>query len=323
MESKNSTHFTLLIIFLVLIIGVLIAYVFYVHNGGLRKISYQTSQVILPVSMPPVIGNDEVDANFPEEEIAENPIYNEVQESVAPEPETPIELPDVENPSEGIYDCGMFPCYTSSEFLDLYNGFEKLGTLSFLTKYIYNIKDVDDYIKGKAEARGYQQRGFADETKLISFEGTKTRPEVKNAYIKMRDAMAKENIRLHFVSAYRSSTHQRSIFTNKMAVANPQDILTGMYDAKIEEILTVSSIPAYSKHHSGYAVDFGCGNDYLVYTFNETPCYAWLSKNNFENAKRFGFIPSYPDGAGSQGPNPEPWEYVWVGSDYIKNPTGM
>src|SRR5690606_13316123 len=147
---------------------------------------------------------------------------------------------EITEETDTTYDCGMFPCYTSAEFLELYNNFEQLGTLSFLTKYIYNIPEVDTYIKAKAEARGYQQRGFADETELISFEGTKTRPEVKNAYIKMRDEMLKQNIRLHFVSAYRSSTHQRSIFTNKMNVANPLDILTGIYDAKIDEILTSS-----------------------------------------------------------------------------------
>jgi len=33
--------------------------------------------------------------------------------------------------------------------------------------------------------------------------------------------------------------------------------------------------------------------------------------------KRFGFIPSYPENSGKQGPEPEPWEYVWVGEDVL------
>ena len=40
--------------------------------------------------------------------------------------------------------------------------------------------------------------------------------------------------------------------------------------------------------------------------------------DNFYNAKRFGFIPSYPDDLNAQGPNPEPWEFVWVGVDLIE-----
>lgn len=318
MEHKNTTHFSLLIVLILLVIGILIAYVFFVHREGLRNFIYPPTA---PVVLTPIT-NSIIDKHNNVEVIAGNEINEgEVITEIGNTGENNVT--EITKETEVTYDCGMFPCYTSGEFLELYNNFEQLGTLSFLTKYIYNIPEVDAYIKAKAEARGYQQRGFADETELVSFEGTMTRPEVKNAYIKMRDEMAKKNIRLHFVSAYRSSTHQRSIFTNKMNVANPQDILTGIYDAKIDEILTSSSIPAYSKHHSGYAVDFGCGNDYLVYTFNETECYAWLSKNNFENAKRFGFIPSYPEGVESQGPNPEPWEYVWVGSDYVKNPTSQ
>ena len=44
---------------------------------------------------------------------------------------------------------------------------------------------------------------------------------------------------------------------------------------------------------------------------------AWLSKNNYYNAKRFGFIPSYPpDGAG-QDPDSEAWEYVFVGIELL------
>lgn len=289
METKNTHHLSLVIVCILLLIGVLIAYVFFVHQEGLRNFVHQPIHPVVGVSLIHPVVDKHNNVELPQHEEG-----------------------DVNNM------CGTFPCYTPLEFLELYNHFERSGTLSFLTKYIYNIPEVDSYIKAKAEARGYQQRGFADETELISFEGTKTRPEVKNAYINMRNEMLEEGIRLHFVSAYRSSTHQRRIFTNKINIANPRDILTGAHDAKIDEILIVSSIPGYSKHHSGYAVDFGCGNDYLVYSFNETECYAWLSENNFENAKRFGFIPSYPEGVESQGPNPEPWEYVWVGSDYIK-----
>jgi len=205
--------------------------------------------------------------------------------------------------------------YTGQDFLDIYNDFEQNQNLDFLTKYIYNIKDIDDYIKQKAKNRGYQQRGFARTSDLVNFENVQTRPEVKKAYVSMRNEMTKENIRLHFVSGYRSSSSQRSIFTQKMGITNPLDIITGIHDETLDNVLSRSAIPGYSKHHSGYAADFGCGNDYLVFSFADTPCYDWLSADNFANARKHGFIPSYPDDVDNQGPNPEPWEYVWVGAE--------
>lgn len=63
-------------------------------------------------------------------------------------------------------------------------------------------------------------------------------------------------------------------------------------------------------------MDFGCNSDNLV-NFKTTSCFTWISKNNYENAKRFGIIPSYPSGASNQGPNPEEWEYVWVGEPNV------
>lgn len=214
--------------------------------------------------------------------------------------------------------CGDFFCYSSLEFLELYDDFEKNQNLDFLGKYIYNLGNVDQYIKEKAENRGYQQRGFANESDLIWFENVQTRPEVKDAYITLRNEMLQEGIRLHLVSGYRSSTSQRFIFKDKIGVINQSEIPTGIHDQKLDEVLSRSAIPGYSKHHSGYAVDFGCGNDYLVYSFAETECFDWMSANNFENSKKHGFIPSYPDNVESQGPNPEPWEFVWVGVQNLK-----
>ncbi len=215
--------------------------------------------------------------------------------------------------------CGDFPCFSGEEFVQLYNSFEAHNPkLQSFKKYIYNNKEADDHIRHIAELRGYRQRKFANPSELVPFAGRQTRPELRDAYINMRDAMKKDGAILHFVSAYRSSSHQRRIFQRKMGAVDVSKIPSGIYDKKIDTVLKVSSIPGYSKHHSGYAVDFGCGNDYLVYSFNTTNCYQWLSKNNFENAKRFGFIPSYPDGAEKQGPDPEPWEFVWVGVDTIK-----
>ncbi|MCA9351961.1 M15 family metallopeptidase [Patescibacteria group bacterium] len=213
--------------------------------------------------------------------------------------------------------CGDFPCYAGSEFLDIYNNFEQSSNVEFLNTYIYQRDDVDTYLVTKAESRGYQQRGFGDEVDMVVFENVQTRPEVRDAYVSLRNAMSKDGLRLHFVSGYRSSGVQRYIVTNKLDPINLDLVTMGVYDAQIDEVLSRSALPGYSKHHSGYAVDFGCGNDYLVYSFADTDCYAWMSNNNFENTKKYGFIPSYPNGVTSQGPDPEPWEFVWVGSENL------
>lgn len=215
--------------------------------------------------------------------------------------------------------CGDFPCFSDTDFVELYNSFESESGLMVLDKYIYNNKQADDRIRNIAEERGYKKRVSADESTLVWQSGKRTQPKLRENYIKMKKELEKQNISIHLVSGYRSSTHQRKIFKNKMGKIDITKITSGFYDKKINSVLEISSIPGYSRHHSGYTVDLGCGNDYLVYSFATTPCYEWLSNDNFENAKRFGFIPSYPENVDKQGPNPEPWEYVWVGQDYIKN----
>lgn len=213
--------------------------------------------------------------------------------------------------------CGAFYCYTGEEFVELYNNFESKTKSEIQPGFIYSNKEVDNYLQDIAEALGYKKRVFADEGVLVHFENVITRPEVRDAYKRMRNEMQENNMLLHFVSGYRDSSLQRSIFQKKVAIDGIENIPAGLYDAEIYETLSRSALPGYSKHHSGYAVDFGCGNDYLVYTFAETDCYEWMSANNFENAKRFGFIPSYPEGVENQGPNPEPWEFVWIGKENL------
>lgn len=214
--------------------------------------------------------------------------------------------------------CGAFPCYSGQDFVDIYNEFEASLGLPYLSKYILNNSEADDYIQSYAESLGYQPRVFADESTLVALETYRIQPEVHDAYIHMRNEMLEKGIRLHFVSGYRSSTDQRVIFLDKLGKVDPALVSEGVYDDALEKAFKVSAIPGYSKHHSGYTVDFGCGNDYLVYEFDTTECYVWMSENNFENIKRFGFIPSYPHEVENQGPNPEPWEFVWVGTERLK-----
>jgi D-alanyl-D-alanine carboxypeptidase len=70
----------------------------------------------------------------------------------------------------------------------------------------------------------------------------------------------------------------------------------------------VSSLPGYSQHQTGFAVDFAPVND----SFIETAAYRWLAAN----ASRFGWSLSYPDDYESvTGYKYESWHYRYVGKD--------
>ncbi|MBP6925446.1 MAG: D-alanyl-D-alanine carboxypeptidase family protein [Candidatus Pacebacteria bacterium] len=202
---------------------------------------------------------------------------------------------------------------------------------NFYDQHIYNNVEIlavspeitgdalaDAHIQTLAENRGYKLRPIADESALGTIQGQRLQKQAHDDLVALQTA-SKEATGQEFVfaSGYRPVLRQRELFLAKLATKNFATIPTGAFDTEIDSILVTRSIPGYSKHHTGYTVDFGCNNHNLEYAFAETPCFTWLSENNYENAKRFGFLPSYPDGSGKQGPDPEPWEYVWVGKDVL------
>ena len=92
-----------------------------------------------------------------------------------------------------------------------------------------------------------------------------------------------------------------------------------MADEIIDRMLQTSTIPGFSKHHTGYTLDITDLTSGMDFTeFAQTEGFKWISANNYLNAKRFGFIISYPEGVTNQGPEPEAWEYVWVGVEVLK-----
>ncbi len=179
--------------------------------------------------------------------------------------------------------------------------------------------EVDAYICTKVEARGYMRRAVAEsESRLVTVQAQRLQPEVSASLKQLQAAAKKEGMNITLVSGYRSPDYQRGIFTKKLGTYDKQDLLGGKLDAKIDSILMVSSAPGYSKHHSGYTFDIGCNNYELTNAFMQTSCYKWLAKDNFKNARLYNFIPSYPVGIATQGPDPESWEFIWVPSDLLK-----
>jgi len=190
--------------------------------------------------------------------------------------------------------------------------------------------EADSRIVMIAEGRGYRLRADTDPGTLVKVEGRLLKPQAAEAYTRLREAASKQRIRLGLISGYRSLNYQRRIFLNLLRIETTErmereftldEIAGGKADAIIDRVLEESSIPGYSKHHSGYALDLtdnSSGRDFTE--FAHTRGFEWISANNFLNAKRFGFIPSYPKGVSDQGPEPEPWEYVWVGEEVLKHP---
>ncbi len=204
-----------------------------------------------------------------------------------------------------------FPVYTGDQFKALYdhavshvlpNLDPPIGRLE-----VTGDPDLDERIWEIATSRGYVLRPTAGDG-LGSADGVPMQPEAAAAWEGLKAAARAGGHEFVVSSAYRSPDSQRTQFNSK---------LRGTSDEDIDAALTWYSIPGTSKHHSGYALDFRY-SDGTFGEFRDTPDYAWLAADNFYNAKRFGFIPSYPDDVTAQGPNPEPWEFVWVGVDLIE-----
>ena len=204
-----------------------------------------------------------------------------------------------------------FPVYTGDQFKALYDyavddvlpNLDPPGERLPVT----GDQDLDDRIWDIALSRGYLMRPVAGEA-LGSADGVPMQPQAAEAWVELRQAARDAGFGFVVSSAYRSPASQRTQFNSKLG---------GTSDDEIDAALTWYSIPGTSKHHGGYALDFRY-RDGTFGDFRETPDYAWLAADNFHNAKRFGFIPSYPDDVADQGPNPEPWEFVWVGVHLIE-----
>lgn len=206
---------------------------------------------------------------------------------------------------------GDSPFYTGDQFKALYdyaveNELPNLATADERGRITGNA-EVDERIWDLAFDRGYVMRPIAASS-LGSADGVRMQPQAAEAWLELKAAARAAGHPFVVSSAYRSPAAQRTQFLSK---------LSGTSDPAIDATLTWYSVPGTSKHHSGYALDFR----YRSGTFGEfrsTPDYAWLVADNFAIPKSYGFIPSYPDDVSAQGPNPEPWEFVWVGVDRIR-----
>lgn len=210
--------------------------------------------------------------------------------------------------------------FTPEQFQTLYEGIVFPNTQSIETKpAITGNQAVDNRIRTIAESRGYVYRSTPKLpiTKTSSFgpdEKLLLQPKTAQAFAILKANANSENIPLILNSGYRSVEEQKTLFVDRLnqTGASAENMAAGKADELIVSVLSTTAPPGYSRHHTGYTVDLVC-DDGLNRPFKETPCFEWIKKDNYANSKKTGFVPSYPEGIDNQGPEPEPWEYVWVG----------
>lgn len=121
---------------------------------------------------------------------------------------------------------------------------------------------IPDDAPGDRATTGYR-RGRPFPIELVSIGGGEAlaRPAAA-AFRAMRDAAARDGVRLHVVSSFRSMDEQRAL-----------------YAAYLRGDGNLAAQPGYSNHQSGIAVDITTGGS------RDSASYRWLAKN----AERFGF----------------------------------
>ncbi len=172
---------------------------------------------------------------------------------------------------------------------------------------------ADSKIVALAEKRGYKLR-FIARGSLNEIKGKPVQELLISSWMSLAKDANSQSINIDFVSGYRSIEDQRLLFLSRLygAGASIESIIAGDNDDIVNSVLGITAPPGYSRHHSGYTIDV---NDPDYGYFADSDAYGWLKDNNFYNAKKFGFIPSYPNNSNQQGPEPEPWEFVWVGTN--------
>lgn len=222
------------------------------------------------------------------------------------------------NPSDG-----DFKYFSGPEFLTLYQNIAYPNTEHLREQPVITGNEAADArIKTIAESRGYVLRSVpiysinkTNEPRLADDDLLQEKALV--AWHELKDAAKAAGIPLQLNSGYRSIEMQRELFLSRLKATGVTyaQIAAGQADNQVVATLHMTAPPGYSRHHTGYTVDFVCANGYQ--SFEVTTCFKWLSDNNYLNAKKHGWIPSYPEGTSNQGPEPEPWEYVWVGKQAL------
>jgi D-alanyl-D-alanine carboxypeptidase len=206
--------------------------------------------------------------------------------------------------------------FSANEFHELFNGLLLPNTIPIINSpEITGDVNADEYISNLAEKRGYSLRSIPS-SDLATYQGIKLQKLLIADWKELAEAAKKDGFNIKIRSGYRSISSQRRLFVEQLSTLglSNSEIASGNFEQAISDILKFVAPPGYSRHHHGYTIDV---YDPEVAVFEYSPVYSWIKANNFENAKIHGFIPSYPEGVDNQGPDPEPWEFVWANREFV------
>lgn len=221
--------------------------------------------------------------------------------------------------------------YSGQWYVDLLNSVELPNTQPITAPpAITGNQEADAQIRKIAEARGYRLQSIPTPNINVKvFDKIVAQPVVERPWNELKAAAKREaSVTLGLISGYRSPETQKEIFLNQLDLqareANGRpytndEIAAGKADEVLDKIMSEYSVPGYSRHHSGYALDVtDAGSGKPFEEFADTKGYEWLRMDDYKNARRFGFAPSYPEGVARQGADAEPWEYVYVGKQHLE-----
>lgn len=210
---------------------------------------------------------------------------------------------------------GCQPSLSGGELKALYDQYEpQPGSVMLTTPpAITGNVDADARIRWIAVGRGYRLRS-QHTGRLVTVSGVPIDERVAAPFSSLIAEASRKGLYLGAGYGYRSVDHQRTLFLNRISAYSNADIIAGRADGAINAALMWVAAPGYSKHHSGFTLDLRASGGA---EFGTSAVGRWLAADNYAVAKRYGFIPSYPPDAGAQGPEPEPWEYNYVGTAAI------
>tara|TARA_Y100000768_G_scaffold271524_1_gene207620 strand:+ start:287 stop:862 length:576 start_codon:yes stop_codon:yes gene_type:complete len=169
-----------------------------------------------------------------------------------------------------------------------------IDTIKYLNK-------IDDILEEFSVSQPLNQKIYFESCNLVTINtlhesSLKLDSVAAIAFLKMEKDAAKDSIKLRVASAFRTVDRQSKIIKRKLK----KGIL-------IESILKENTLPGFSEHHSGKAVDFLSDNSYsLSVEFEKTKAFKWLT----ENANKYGFYLSYPKN-NKDGIMYEPWHWMY------------
>lgn len=143
---------------------------------------------------------------------------------------------------------------------------------------------------------------------LTNFQNYKVASILISDLQDMYDDAKKDGVYLEITSAYRTKVEQQKLFDNKVAEFRGNG---NSYNAAREKAERIVSLPKYSEHETGLAIDFSNTSNYD----KKLEVWNWLELN----AYKYGFVLRYPNGKEHiTGIDYEAWHYRYVGREYAK-----